>query len=169
MITSSECVPPRNFIPAGKIQAAKIVPVPEFAKIKRYTGTRAEGVRFERKMQDSFLARFPDYVPGFWIKFISEGKIRWCQPDGVHFNLMQGVITVVEFKLQHTSDAWWQTKLLYAPVLQKLFPEQLWQFEFLEVVRWYNPDVKFPEPVRLVRDPFQRESAFKIHIGNLHE
>lgn len=78
----------------------------------------------------------------------------------------RGVIHVVEIKYSHTSDAWWQLRRLYVPVLQRIFPQNLWDFEVCEIVRWFDPAVAFPEPWKLVDNPMKRSNAVKIHIFN---
>lgn len=56
----------------------------------------------------------------------------------------------MEIKYQHTSDAWWQVEHLYLPVLRWAFPPDLWSFARVEVVKWYDPAVAFPERVSLI-------------------
>lgn len=78
--------------------------------------------------------------------------------------LEEGRILLVEVKYQHTVDAWWQTKHLYAPVLERIFPRELWRVEVCEIVRWYDPATAFPEPVALCARPEERSQRFKVHI-----
>jgi len=69
----------------------------------------------------------------------------------------------VEAKYQHTSDAWWQLRQLYIPVLQFMFPA----FELIacEVTKWYDCAVAFPEPVSLSRTVHEAdEGKFNVHI-----
>lgn len=74
---------------------------------------------------------------------------RLCQPDGLIFNFHRGTIVIVEFKLRHTSEAYYQLTQLYAPVLSHLFPRPLWRLGLCEVVRWYDPSTIFPVVPRL--------------------
>lgn len=100
-----------------------------------------------------------------WFRFRSAGAERWCQPDGILFRFLDRQITIVEIKLQHTSDAWWQVKHLYYPVLSKAFPEGLWSFNFCEIVKWYDPAVAFPERHHLAGDPLAiGVGKFGVHI-----
>lgn len=100
-------------------------------------------------------AREYTYVPSPWFRFANcldqfarshsqSRHIAWCQPDGLDIDIKRGLITVVEFKLQHTSAAWWQTRRLYEPVVRRVFGG-LWDFAIVEIVKWYDPDVAFPE------------------------
>lgn len=155
---------PPTFKPAGAVLAASFSSPPALRR-RRYSGARAQGVRFEKKVQEYLLARFPEsYLPSPWLRFFSGGKWRWCQPDGLLFDLGRGIITIVEVKYQHTSDAWWQTKMLYAPVLREIFPAHLWTFEFCELVKWFDPATSFPERVVLANEVSMPSKSYKVHI-----
>ena len=126
---------------------------PAFARgNRRRRGRRGEGIRYEARVQEYLLELYPEeYVPGPWLEFqaIGEKKPRYCQPDGLLFQPKQGTLTVVEVKLQHTSDAWWQLRWLYLPVVAGAFPPDLWDYRLVEVTKWYDPATAFPEPVQL--------------------
>jgi hypothetical protein len=105
-------------------------------------------------VQAHLLELLPDrYVPGPWLYFSAEHGVQWCQPDGLIIDLKGGKIVIVEMKYQHTTDAWWQMRHLYLPVLRHIFPEALWDFKLLEVVKWYDGMLQWPEPTRLVAHP----------------
>lgn len=159
------CQPP-GFSPAGQVDSAYLSKSPPpFLRQRRYSGRRAEGVRYERKVQEHLQALFPEtYMPSPWFRFQSEGKWRWCQPDGLLIDLAQGKITCVEVKYSHTVLAWWQTRRLYMPVLEKCFPPHLWRFEVCEVVKWYDPAIQLPEPHILAAEVDQVSEKFKVHI-----
>jgi hypothetical protein len=170
---SSPPPPPRNFRPAGKIlHAFFTIDPPLFSKDLKVTGSRAAGIRYENKVQRYLLQSKGDtYVPGPWFRFRSiEGKrFYYCQPDGLDFNIGKGLITIVEVKLQHTSNAWWQTRKLYEPVLKFVFPERLWSFAVVEIVRWYDPDTNFPEEFTMIREltsEYIKPGKFHVHIWN---
>lgn len=94
---------------------------------------------------------FPySYLPNPWIKFEGQAGIKWCQPDGLLFDLEAGLLTIVEVKYQHTTDAWWQLRELYEPVVRKLFPQKLWRIVVLEYVKWFDPSVPWPEDIQMV-------------------
>lgn len=162
------CPAPLAFHPAGNVVFAELAGKnPPFIRQRRYSGRRAEGVRYERKVQKMLLEAFPEtYVPSPWLRFRSEDseKARWCQPDGLIINFETGIINIVEVKYSHTSDAWWQTRKLYAPVLRAIFPAALWCFQFCEIVKWYDPAIAFPEAVELAAEPDKRSDRFKVHI-----
>lgn len=144
---------PKGFKAAGEVQNVKHLAVePVFTCYTRLRGRRAEGVRYERKLQvflQEFYGKF--YIPGPWFSFyeVGFGRIRYCQPDGLLFQPYEGLITIVEAKLQHTAAAWWQLRLLYLPVIVKAFGGTRWRFAVCEVTKWYDPGITFPEKPRL--------------------
>lgn len=137
------------------------------------SGAKAAGLAYERKVHRRFLTSFaggasdgPLYCPAQWIEFRANGspRHRWAQPDGllVHVNL--GLVVIVEAKLKHTIRSWWWTRKLYDPLLRRLFPPG-WSFAWLEVCRYFEPGVEWPEPLRMVKDPASlREGQFGCHI-----
>jgi hypothetical protein len=159
--------PPEAFRPAGRVLSASFATPPAIRK-KRYTGRRLEGVRYEKKVQE-YLEHFygERYIPSPWLRFFPAGdgaRWRWCQPDGILLDIPRGRITIVEVKYQHTSDAWYQVRMLYEPVLRVMFPEKWWTFDYCEVVKWYDPDTIFPEKIVLAQEVSIRHPAFKVHI-----
>ena len=145
---------------------------PLFTKTSTVTGRRAKGIRYEEKAQEKLLqARGDTYVPSPWFRFRSRngGKLYYCQPDGLDFDILRGLITIVEFKLQHTPSAWWQTRKLYEPVVKHIFGETNWDYSIIEIVNWYDPDTTFPESLNLVKDlSFDsiKPGEFHLHIWN---
>ena len=158
---------PQGFKPAGEVLAASFATPPAIRK-RRYTGARLAGVRYERKVQEYLQTFYGDrYIASPWLRFFprEEGaRWRWCQPDGILIDLAKGRITIVEVKYQHTSDAWWQVRHLYLPVLRKMFPEAYWEFDFCEVVKWYDPATPFPEKTVLAQEVSMKHPSFKVHI-----
>ena len=164
-------IPPRHFRPVeGELASARMSQLPPpFLRDRKRTGAKARGVRYELKAQEYLLDQFSDhYIPSPWLHFREEASesFRWCQPDGILLDFERGVCIVLEIKYSHTSDAWWQLRKLYIPVLQKILPPSLWTYELGEIVKWFDPDVAFPEPIRLVDNPMKPSDVFKIHIFN---
>lgn len=134
---------------------------------------KAAGRRYERKVHCRLGSMYsPEssldgalYTPAQWIEFRERGqsRSRWAQPDGLLLNLSRGLLVVVEVKLRHVVTAWWWLRGIYGPLLHFLFPK--WTIAYLEVVRYYDPAVRWPEPIRLVREPsLVREGQFGVHI-----
>jgi hypothetical protein len=105
------------------------------------------------------------HLQGPWLRFYSNGKPRWCQPDALLIDVLAGRIVVIEVKYQHTPDAWWQLYHLYVPVLRAMFPPSLWELSVCEVVKWYDPATWFPCRVAMLQDPMTaRVNEFGVHI-----
>lgn len=83
-----------------------------------------------------------------WIQY-QNGALRFCQPDALLF-LPGNQIVIVEAKLTHTADAYWQLRLLYEPVLRILYPEAC--IHVLEITRSFDPAVAMPEEMVLFFD-----------------
>lgn len=72
----------------------------------------------------------------------SHGRVGWHQPDGLRLDINAGTISVYEFKFRHCEAAYPQI-LRYVSVLELLFPD--FTLSALEVVRWYEPGVRWPK------------------------
>lgn len=162
--------PPKpNFRPVQEVRWARFTSKPPFVVRPQRRGRKAQGIRYEHKVQGCLSERFPEkYLPSPWIVF-DDGdceRVRYCQPDGLIIDLERGRVTIVEIKLQHTPHAWWQLRWLYLPVVRALFAaDHLWQYEVVEVVRWYDPAISFPEPVALCADVDNVPAGkFGVHI-----
>ena len=167
---------PKGFRPAAQVDwAHPTEDVPPFlSRNRRYTGRRAQGVRYERKAQDYLASlvgsadpaglRPAVYLPSQWWRFSDCGSVRWCQTDGLFAQPREGLIIVVEIKYQHTPDAWFQLRELYEPVVRRAFGPA-WTVALLEVVKWYDPSTFFPERHFLCADPLQPPTGgIGVHI-----
>lgn len=161
MMPSRPCPPPsrNDFRPAGEVLHAELTSRPVFIPVPRGSRRSAQGrgVRYERKAQN-YLTELTDYyIQSPWFKFYSRGAARalYCCPDGLLVNPSRGVITIVEIKLKHTADAWWQVRNLYEPVVRHFFqtPAFDWRYAFCEVVKFLDPSTTFPEDYSMVPDP----------------
>jgi hypothetical protein len=131
----------------------------------RSRGAKAAGLRYDRRAAGHF-----EMDEGFlghpWIRFGTRtAGLRWAQPDGLFIDFRIGRITILEFKLKHTTDAWWQLRRLYEPLIRYIFGETQWHFAVCEVVRWYDPAIRVPEQVTFIDDPRRLfANAYGIHI-----
>lgn len=162
-------LPPKRFRPAGVVDWVEFSPIPPpFVHPQKRKGKRAEGIRYEGRVHRLFEERFGvAYIASPWFRFLEVGaeKPRWCQPDALLFDFESGTITIVECKLQHTSDAWWQLRWLYLPIISKAFPGNLWKFKLVEVVKWFDPATAFPEKVKMRADVKDvQPGEFGVHI-----
>lgn len=164
----SRCLPPPSFTPVREVVRAEFVKPPSFDMNPRrgHTGARAAGLRYERKAHDLLENRYGwRYLRSPWIRFYGEGKVRLCQPDGLLFDFARGRITILEIKLRHTPDTYYQVMDLYLPVVEVLFPRKLWDIRLCEVCGWYDVATKFPYPTQLRENPEDAEHGFiGIHI-----
>lgn len=147
--------PPRRFIAAAGVRSAHFLPgKPQFITRRKSRGRFAVGQRYEREVQER-LALFAlgqpelEHRDGPWLAFQDESGRRWCQPDALLVDAAARMCVVCEVKYQHTSDAWWQLKHLYRPVLGAAMPDIV-DWRLLEIVHWYDPSTVFPEQVTLV-------------------
>lgn len=111
-----------------------------FAKAKR--GVKANGLRFENKIVNTLEAQFGNsFISGIPFRFSTVySAFNVCIPDGL---LISGDrIIILEMKLRHTADAWWQLKKLYKPVVEKALNKNT---RLLEICKYYEPEVRVPE------------------------
>jgi hypothetical protein len=150
-------LPPKGTRLIGALEWAKPSKVepPFLTSTHKLKGARKRGVEFEQACSKMYEQRFGElYVPGPWFiyKEIGLDQIRWCQPDGLLFLPFQSRIVIVEMKLQHTADAWWQLRHTYLPIISKIFPAHQWEYSLLEVTKWYDKDTPFPERYKMCSD-----------------
>lgn len=164
---------PKKFIPAGFVVWAQFYPgQPEFTKNHKARGSRAEGLRYEKKAQEYLEKQLEqgqdlELIQSPWLVFKSgdrNSRDRFCQPDSLLVDLSNRHITIIEIKLQHTASAWWQVRQLYEPVLRRIYTN--YTFSALEIVKWLDPDVAFPETFYYAENIFDRNSEHKfgVHI-----
>lgn len=97
-----------------------------------------------------------------WFHFLADGKERWCQVDG--FVELDAEVLVFEIKLSHTANAWWQLQHLYIPVLRKFLGTGK-VFRPVELCKWFDPGVGFPEPFRVAEDLYRLPPhPFLVHV-----
>jgi hypothetical protein len=171
------CPPPRNFRPAGRVEWAlpDESPPAYLTRPRRYRGRRAQGVRYERRFHETFTLTCDSPGPGQlhwgyfqspWFRFSAGETVRWCQPDGIACCPGEGRLVILEVKYQHTPDAWFQLRELYEPVVRAAFGSA-WTVGLVEVVKWYDPAVYFPERIVMCPDPLRPpEGAIGLHIWN---
>ncbi len=163
--------PPKRLLPVRDIQWAEHSrEIPEFSKrpLRNDTEARKAGRRYEAKVQDYLLARYPEaYIASPWLCFKDKTRkqpFSWCQPDGWLIDMQRGILTIIEIKVSHNTDSWWQIRHLYEPVTRFLFGKD-WKYAACEVTRFCDPSVKFPEDITLTPDPKMLwAGAFGVHV-----
>ena len=164
--------PPQGFRPCDphtivRVELLREGPPLARAPRKRKRGAFAAGLRYERRAIEYLRSRYPrEFAAHPWFRFRThDAPVRWAQPDGLIVDFFKGRITIIEIKLKHTTDAWWQTRRLYEPLVRYLFGERQWHYACCEVVRWYDPAIRVPEHVVFTDDPSKLyASAYGIHI-----
>ncbi len=147
--------PPDGFQPISEVLDAEYsARSPGWLKRHKMTGSQIAGLAHEKKGHKFFQSSFGpegEYIKSPWIWFHVDGvkKQRWCQPDGLLLREDLHLITIIEFKLKHTTDAWWQLRKLYEPVIEKIYPG--WDIRVLEVVKHPDPDQVMPELSRRIK------------------
>jgi hypothetical protein len=145
---------------------------PSFVRAHRARGRKGMGLRYEAKVHAHFAQQFDAlYVPSMWFSYrrVSSPKIvNYAQPDAFLIDFKKGLITIVEVKYNHTSDAYFQLLDKYVPLLDKWLHKKekgLWQFAVVEVVYWYDKFVSFPTKVALRDDITKvKPGEFGVHI-----
>jgi hypothetical protein len=163
--------PPERLQPVRSVRWAEHrLKEPDFAgpPYANDTEARKAGRRYENKVQEYLLKKFPlSYVASPWIRFCDPSRqqqVSWCQPDGWFIDFRRGLIVIVEIKLSHTADAWWQVRHLYEPVTRFLFGPD-WRYAACEITKWYDPQVNFPEnPTMAPQLDTLWAGAFGIHV-----
>lgn len=120
------------------------------------------GLRYEKRVKThlSDLFQAHEVEAGTWWSFRDLSGQRLCQTDVLIWS--DHLITIVEIKAQHTTDAWWQLRHLYEPVLRAFRPAH--HINVLEVCRSFEP-VQFPEKFDRVSDIAEWAAVPQEHFG----
>ena len=135
----------RFFLQRIKIASAHFTFPPSYAVRKGRPGTMAAKGYAHEDNVNAKLDSNPFYIPGPWFEYMTTGgRVGHCQPDGLIFQPEKGRIVIIEAKLRHCPEAFYQLVNLYGPIVQHVFPA--WTLGYQEVVRWYNVHEHFPGP-----------------------
>jgi len=138
--------PPIHFTPAGEvIEVARTEPPPRPSSPPSYTSaSKKAGLSFQRKVATRLVKEFGGAVTVEpWFRFRSRGSDRWryCSPDAILL-LPYNNLIIVETKLTHVPDSYYQLKQLYEPVIRKHFglvPK------LCSIVKSYDGATPYPE------------------------
>jgi hypothetical protein len=152
---SSDTLPPLPAyikLPQGDItHAERTLQNPYAGKRSHRSGAQKAGLAYQSRVGRHLGDTCPatSVVSGPWFYYSDATRVRsYCQPDFLIRTLSGRALVVVEAKLRWTSDAWWQLRSLYLPVLRKaMLGETLLP---LCICRSYDPAIRIPEPVNFV-------------------
>lgn len=138
------CIVPKDCLPLGEILEAGFSEEPSFKRRVSRKGAKGAGLAYEKKVHEKLTDQFGGvYLASPWIKYCEEGRgSKYCQPDGLVFDVNAGVILVVECKLSFTSDAYFQMAHKYVPILEAMFPE--WEVHGVQVCKIYGFGTVYP-------------------------
>lgn len=140
-------------LPLGAITHAERSPINPFAGTRaRRSGAQKAGLAYQKRIVEHLVGEFgrASVDAGAWFHYLDDSLRRsYCQPDVlVEFGPS---CLVVEIKLRWTSDAWYQLRKLYLPVLTAaLLPTTLIP---LVICRSYDCAVPAGEAVNLIDTP----------------
>ena len=164
--------PPHSygFQPAGVVsETHRLSGPPQFlvGKRKPVKGRRAQGVRYEARGHEHYEALYKGkYIASPWFEFTPKaGPRRYCQPDALLLDRAVRRCTILEYKYQHTFDAFYQLFELYLPVLRAWPVTAGCAIYCVEVVKWFDP-ATYTNPRALLCADISRahEGAFNVHI-----
>lgn len=155
----------------GEVIYAEILQgIPSFVRSgRRRRGKKGVGLRYEAKCHKHFAKLYDNYVASPWFRYATSdepARINYAQPDGLLIDLQLGLVTIVEIKYSHCSDAYFQLVEKYLPIVKKFFNNsELWDFATVEVVNWYDFAVVFPTTVKLrPQIDLVRPNELAVHI-----
>lgn len=111
------------------------------------TRAKSLGLRYEITVQEYLREVYSPYIRSPLLSIQDGAGSRLLIPDGIF--LRPGFSIVVEIKISHMPEAWWQLEQLYKPSVAFLFKRPT---VLLEVVKSYDPAVPFPCPVTRIDD-----------------
>lgn len=143
--------PPPNFRDGVGVISAQFSALSYFEGGRGNSPAKRAGIAYERKVHRHFSSFWPkEWRTHPWIRFSDKSGSRYCCPDALLVSPRRQRCIIVEVKYTHTSDAWWQLRKLYEPVVQKIFGARL-QTSILEITKSYDPAIPFPEPIDFLR------------------
>lgn len=139
--------PPQGFRPVlCEVSSVRVSRVGFARSATNFTPAQRAGLRYEDRVQlhlHSLLG--PDYTQSPWIRFTEHTEFgddkRACVPDGLLIRSPNAF--VFEIKIRHTTDAWFQLRKLYAPVVSQL--PFISRVICVEICSSFDPNVIIPE------------------------
>lgn len=117
---------PRKLYLVKGLREVRFIDTPNFAKTKsKSKGSKRRGLIYQDRVVDYLENKKPDTweaLPGPWFEFEDVNGHGYAQADWLGIDMENGVICIVEIKLNRVADAWWQLNRKYKPLVEKIFP-----------------------------------------------
>lgn len=114
------------------------------------TAARHAGVLYEKKARAKLRELLPGISCSLWWDFYDQRSRRAIQTDAVYFAKLDTIITIFEIKKSFTSDAWWQLRKVYEPVIQAWAGASY--INVVEVCSSFDPVVVMPEEIEVIEN-----------------
>lgn len=127
------------------------------------------GIKYEAKVHERLGEEWGlQYIPNQWWKYgLEDNRAHYCQTDGLLFLPDRKLCVLVEVKLKHTAEAYWQTENLYVPLLAGYFRNTDIKIAVVEVCKWFDPITPFPVKPTLCEElTAVHVNRFNVHILN---
>lgn len=102
-------------------------------------GRKAQGLRYERKVNAYLFDLFPNFVPNLPFRYCDSSGAHVCIPDGILFRPTE--VIIFEVKLTHTLKAYAELTRTYRPVVQRALGRRV---RVVEITQSYDPRIPFP-------------------------
>jgi hypothetical protein len=145
---------------------------PDFVRKHRARGAKGLGLRYEGKALGELEAqcdrspRALGFIASPWFRYRTVAHpLGWffAQPDALVLAPNEKLIYIVEIKLRHTPEAYFQLFDKYLPMMECFFGSP-WKFAMVEVCQWFDPHTAMPAKVNLQRDFLDsRPNEFSAH------
>ena len=124
------------------------------------------GIRYENKVLKHFTEECGNrFIPGLPFLFQSiKSQPGRAVPDGLLFAKDWSAVSIVEVKLRHSGDAFYQLYKFYLPILEEVFRPAL-RVVCLEVCQFYDPFVKGYKPCEFIEKP---DDVFSLRTEVCH-
>jgi len=146
----ASCAPPRRFRSAEGVTRAQAEMSGPFVapSLRGRSAAQKAGIRYERKVVAELSAEFgKEFSPSLWFKFDDRHATgRWCQVDGLRKTEIS--LTIFEVKSRFISDAGYQLRHLYLPVVRCAFPNL--PIHLVVICKSFDPWTAFPEAYSLI-------------------
>lgn len=134
---------PEGFRSAGTVLSARRSTLARRKPTGKIAKKYKIGLQYEKKairFLEKELRSAGDFYCEPCFHFHNHSSDRLCYPDALLVS--ESLVLIIEIKTRHTTDAWFQLRKLYYPVVSKVYEQPI---KLLEVCRAYDPLIELPE------------------------